>query len=68
MRKRLTKTDLISIIRLYKKYNILDTIGDINSSTLKLVIYPSILYAVPAQEIEEVSRTVSNLSREGDIE
>lgn len=67
LRKRLTKTDLVSIIRLFKRYNIIDTMGDINSSTLKLIIYPTILYAVPAKEIEEVSRTISNLSREGDF-
>lgn len=66
LKKRLFKTDLISILRLFKRYNLIETIGDINSSTLKLIIYPTILYAVPAKEIEEVSKTISNLTDEGD--
>jgi hypothetical protein len=67
LKKRLAKTELISTIRLFKRYNLIDTIGDVNSSSLRIIIYPTILYAVPAKEIEEVSRTISKLSQEGDI-
>jgi len=52
-KRKMFKTDLISALRLFKKYNIIDNIGDISLSATKLLIFPTITMLVPVLNISE---------------
>ncbi len=61
LKKKINKTDLIKILRLYKKYNLIEPLGDITKSRTKIVIYPTILLAVNTQTINDVYNLVSSI-------
>lgn len=69
LKKRINKTDLVSALRLFRRFNLIETIGDITMSNTKVVIMPTILYAINTEEITEVYNTVSRIvSEAGDEE
>ena len=69
IKKRINKTDLVSALRLFRRFNLIETIGDITMSNTKVVIMPTILYAINTEEITEVYNTVSRIvSEAGDDE
>lgn len=69
IKKRINKTDLVSALRLFRRFNLIETIGDITMSNTKVVIMPTILYAINTEEITEVYNTVSRIvSEAGDGE
>lgn len=69
IKKRINKTDLVSALRLFRRFNLIETIGDIAMSNTKVVIMPTILYAINTEEITEVYNTVSRIvSEAGDEE
>lgn len=69
IKKRINKTDLVSALRLFRRFNLIETIGDITMSNTKVVIMPTILYAINTEEITEVYNTISRIvSEPGDEE
>lgn len=64
IKKRINKTDLVSALRLFRRFNLIETIGDITMSNTKVVIMPTILYAINTEEITEVYNTVSRIVSE----
>lgn len=69
IKKRINKTDLVSALRLFRRFNLIETIGDITMSNTKVVIMPTILYAINTEEITEVYNTASRIvSEAGDEE
>lgn len=69
IKKRINKTDLVSALRLFRRFNLIETIGDITMSNTKVVIMPTIIYAINTEEITEVYNTVSRIvSEAGDEE
>lgn len=69
IKKRINKTDLVSALRLFRRFNLIETIGDITMSNTKVVIMPTILYAINTEEITDVYNTVSRIvSEAGDEE
>lgn len=69
IKKRINKTDLVSALRLFRRFNLIETIGDITMSNTKVVIMPTILYAINTEEITEGYNTVSRIvSEAGDEE
>lgn len=69
IKKRINKTDLVSALRLFRRFNLIEKIGDITMSNTKVVIMPTILYAINTEEITEVYNTVSRIvSEAGDEE
>lgn len=69
IKKRINKTDLVSALRLFRRFNLIETSGDITMSNTKVVIMPTILYAINTEEITEVYNTVSRIvSEAGDEE
>lgn len=69
IKKRINKTDLVSALRLFRRFNLIETIGDITMSNTKVVIMPTILYAINTEEITVVYNTVSRIvSEAGDEE
>ena len=61
--KRIGKKELGQIIRLYKRYNLIDMIGDVGDDDSVLILYPSILYAISITQIEEVERKIDALAK-----
>ena len=57
IKKRINKTDLVSALRLFRRFNLIETIGDITMSNTKVVIMPTILYAINTEENTDVNTT-----------
>ncbi|ERJ12866.1 DUF4194 domain-containing protein [Haloplasma contractile] len=55
----ITKTDLRSILSLFRRYNLVEYMDrDLTKGNSRLIIYPTILYAVKAYNIHEVYKKV----------
>ena len=64
IKKKLNKTDLVSAIRLFRRYNLIEVTGDVTSSACRLVILPTILMAIKSEDINEVYNTIIHISQE----
>ena len=64
IKKKLNKTDLISALRLFRKYNLIEITGDITSSSCRLVILHTILMAIRTEDITEVFNTINKIKAE----
>lgn len=64
IKKRINKTDLVSALRLFRRFNLIETMGDITISNTKVIIMPTILFAISTEEISEVYNTVSRIVSE----
>ena len=56
--RRMAKTEFREIIRLFKRFSLIDNIGDIEKDDSMLVLYPSIVYAAPYEELTELSSRI----------
>ncbi len=54
LKKKINKTDLVRILRMYKRFNIIEPIGDITKSNSKVIIFPTILLAINTTAINDV--------------
>ncbi len=61
LKKKINKTDLIRILRLYKKYNLIESLGDITRSNTKIIIYPTVLLAINTQTINDVYNLIARI-------
>lgn len=68
IKKKINKTDLINILRLFRRYNLIEPMGDITLSTTQLVIFPTILEALKAEQIDDIYNTINRLNQEGEKE
>lgn len=64
IKKRINKTDLVSALRLFRRFNLIETMGDITMSNTKVIIMPTILFAINTEEISEVYNSVSRIVSE----
>ncbi|MDE5566179.1 MAG: DUF4194 domain-containing protein [Anaeroplasmataceae bacterium] len=64
IKRKLNKTDLISAIRLLRKYNLIEVTGDITSSACRIVILPTILMAIKSEDVNEVHQAIMRISQE----
>ena len=64
--RKLNKTDLISALRLFKRYNLIEVTGDVTSSSCRLVILPTILMAIKSEDITEVFNTINKIAQEAE--
>lgn len=64
--RRMNKTEFREIIRLFKRFSLLDNIGELERDDTMLVLYPSIIFAVPYEDIVQIDTMVRNYSREED--
>ena len=62
IKKKLNKTDLVSSLRLFRRYNLIEVTGDLASSSCKIVILPTILMAIKSEDINEVFNTINKIS------
>ena len=64
IKKKLNKTDLISSLRLFRRYNLIEVTDDLTSSACKIVILPTILMAIKSEDITEVFNTINKINQE----
>ncbi len=67
LKKKINKTDLIKILRMYKRYNLLEPLGNITKSGTKIVLYPTLLMAIDTHRINDVYAYVNELSDNDDF-
>ncbi|MDD3129019.1 MAG: DUF4194 domain-containing protein [Candidatus Izemoplasmatales bacterium] len=61
LKKKINKTDLVKILRTYRKLNIIDPLGDITKANTRIIIYPTILLAINTQAINDVYNLIANI-------
>jgi len=62
IKKKLNKTDLVSSLRLFRRYNLIEVTGDLSTSSCKVVILPTILMAIKSEDITEIYNTVNKIT------
>ena len=60
-KRKIFKTELLSALRLFKKYNIIDNIGDMQMSSTKLLIFSTITLMIPVINIQECYQYIVEL-------
>jgi len=66
LKKKINKTDLVKILRLFKRFNIIETLGDMTKASTPIIIYPTILLAINTQTINDVYQLVNRIdSKDG---
>lgn len=69
IKRKLNKTDLVSSVRLLRRYNLIEVTGDVTSSACRIVILPTILMAIQTEDVSEVYQAISRIVQEdGDKE
>jgi len=61
LKKKINKTDLVKILRLFKRYNLIETLGDITKTSTPIIIYPTILLAINTQTINDVYNLINHM-------
>ena len=64
IKRKLNKTDLVSSMRLFRKYNLVEITGDITTSTCRVVILPTILMALKSEDVTSVYQTIMHIANE----
>ena len=64
IKRKLNKTDLVSSMRLFRRYNLVEITGDITTSTCRVVILPTILMAIKSEDVTSVYQTIMHISNE----
>jgi hypothetical protein len=61
LKKKINKTDLVKILRGFRRFNLIEPLGDITKSNTNIIIYPTILLAINTQMINDVHNLVKNI-------
>ena len=64
IKRKLNKTDLVSSMRLFRRYNLIEITGDITTSTCRIVILPTILMAIKSEDVTSVYQTIMHITNE----
>jgi hypothetical protein len=64
IKRKLNKTDLVSALRLFRRYNLIEVTGDLSTSSCKVVILPTILMAIKSEDITTVFNTINKIASE----
>ena len=64
IKRKLNKTDLVSALRLFRRYNLFEVTGDLTSSACRIVILPTILMAIKTEDISEVYNSIVKIVQE----
>ena len=65
IKRKINKTDLIAMLRLFRRYNLIEPMGDLNNSSTQLVVFPTILEALKTEQIDAIYNTIMKLTTEG---
>ncbi len=61
LKRKINKTDLVKILRMFKKFNIIEPVGDITKSNSRIIIFPTILLAINTSVINDVYDLISRI-------
>ena len=64
IKRKLNKTDLVSSMSLFRRYNLVEITGDITTSTCRIVILPTILMAIKSEDVTSVYQTIMHITNE----
>ena len=64
IKRKFNKTDLVSSMRLFRRYNLIEITGDITTSTCRIVILPTILMAIKSEDVTSVYQTILHITNE----
>lgn len=62
LKKKINKTDLVSILRMYRRYNLIEPLGDISQSGTRIIVYPTILMAISTNNINDVLDAIGRIA------
>lgn len=65
--KRINKSELKEVFRVLKRYNIIDLTGNSDDDNAVIIIYPTILYVLPVERLEEIDNILADYQKQGDI-
>ena len=68
IKRKINKTDLIAMLRLFRRYNLIEPMGDLNNSNTQIIIFPTILEALKTEQIDAIYNTIMKLTAEGGAE
>ena len=68
IKRKINKTDLISMLRLFRRYNLIEPMGDLNNSNTQIIVFPTILEALKTEQIDAIYNTIMKLTAEGGAE
>lgn len=61
LKKKINKTDLVAILRTYRKFNLIEPLGDVSQSGTRILVYPTILMAINTQAINDVLDMIAKI-------
>jgi len=61
LKKKINKTDLIKILRMYRRLNLIESLGDITKANTKIIIYPTVLLAINTSAINDIYNLIANI-------
>lgn len=61
--KRINKTEMADYFRIFKKYSLIDIIGESDKDQSTIILYPTILYAVPYSDIDDIDKKLKTYRR-----
>lgn len=64
--RRMNKTELKDILRLFKRFNMIDFTGQSDDDHTVLILYPTICYVLPIEKIEEVEKRLEEFTKRGE--
>jgi len=68
LKKKINKTDLVAILRMYRRFNLIEPLGDITQSGTRIIIYPTILMAISTTNINDVLDVIGRIaSKDGGV-
>lgn len=62
LKKKINKTDLVAVLRTFRKYNLIEPLGDTTVSNTRIILYPTLLMAINTQSINEVLAAISRIT------
>lgn len=64
--KRINKSELKEVFRVFKRFNIIDFTGNSDDDNAVIIIYPTILYVLPIERIDEVEKILTDYHKRGE--
>ncbi len=65
IKRKINKTDLVAMLRMFRRYNLIEPMGDINNSNTQIVVFPTILEALKTEQIDAIYNTIMKLTADG---
>lgn len=64
--KRINKSELQAILRVLRRFNIIDSSDALDNDQSIIIIYPTICYVLPIERIEEIENRINDYTKRGE--